>query len=376
MSKAKMLKIAIPAGICVIALIILAVVLTSGNDSRTWRDYYDLGMQYLEEGNYEEAIVAFTSAIELDDSQSIVYVGRGDAYAGMAREAEERGDFEEAEELYANAAEDYEQAVQLGDEEDAADKLERIQAAMERVAEQIAAAENSDLTEEETELTEQPADTDQADTEAENTASDRNTQSSTTGNTNRGNTNTSGNTTNSNTGNRNNGNSGTNTGTVNPAPSTSTGETSSSDLQANVLSYMDTFFDKTTDDVIRDFGSDYEIRAAGENAAGNATEELYYENEGIGFEYNGTEIYDFVIYSDEIDIGYGLRGGMTYDELKNSFIGEIYPPENFYETNTWYTNCFLEGDPDTGEGFLESWYEWQGDPYTTAGELHLGGVRV
>ena len=220
MSKAKMLKIAIPAGICVIALIILAVVLTSGNDSRTWRDYYDLGMQYLEEGNYEEAIVAFTSAIELDDSQSIVYVGRGDAYAGMAREAEERGDFEEAEELYANAAEDYEQAVQLGDEEDAADKLERIQAAMERVAEQIAAAENSDLTEEETELTEQPADTDQADTEAENTASDRNTQSSTTGNTNRGNTNTSGNTTNSNTGNRNNGNSGTNTGTVNTAPST------------------------------------------------------------------------------------------------------------------------------------------------------------
>jgi tetratricopeptide (TPR) repeat protein len=45
-----------------------------------WQEQYDLGMRYLSEGNYQEAIVAFTAAIEIDPKQAIIYVGRGDAY--------------------------------------------------------------------------------------------------------------------------------------------------------------------------------------------------------------------------------------------------------------------------------------------------------
>lgn len=46
----------------------------------TWQEQYDLGVRYLSEGNYEEAIIAFTAAIEIDPKQAPAYVGRGDAY--------------------------------------------------------------------------------------------------------------------------------------------------------------------------------------------------------------------------------------------------------------------------------------------------------
>lgn len=37
----------------------------SGTDTTlTWQEQYDLGLRYLSEGNYEEAIIAFTAAIE------------------------------------------------------------------------------------------------------------------------------------------------------------------------------------------------------------------------------------------------------------------------------------------------------------------------
>ena len=46
----------------------------------TWQEQYDLGVRYLSDGNYEEAIIAFTAAIEIDPKQAPAYVGRGDAY--------------------------------------------------------------------------------------------------------------------------------------------------------------------------------------------------------------------------------------------------------------------------------------------------------
>lgn len=39
-----------------------------------------MGVRYLSEGNYEEAIIAFTAAIEIDPKRAEAYVGRGDAY--------------------------------------------------------------------------------------------------------------------------------------------------------------------------------------------------------------------------------------------------------------------------------------------------------
>ena len=46
----------------------------------TWQEQYDLGVRYLSEGNYEEAVIAFTVAIEIDPKQVPAYIGRGDAY--------------------------------------------------------------------------------------------------------------------------------------------------------------------------------------------------------------------------------------------------------------------------------------------------------
>ena len=53
------------------------------NDTATWQEHYDLGIRYLSEGNYEEAIIAFTAAIEIDPKQSDAYRKAAEAYEGL-----------------------------------------------------------------------------------------------------------------------------------------------------------------------------------------------------------------------------------------------------------------------------------------------------
>lgn len=77
----------------------------------TWQEQYDLGIRYLEDGNYEEAIIAFTAAIKIDPKRAPAYVGRGDAYV-LSGETEEnltaaQADYEKAIELDEMLAEAY-----------------------------------------------------------------------------------------------------------------------------------------------------------------------------------------------------------------------------------------------------------------------------
>ena len=72
-------------------------------DTPTWQEQYDLGVKYLSEGNYEEAILAFTAAIEIDPKNPLAYIGRGGAYVGSG----------ETEENLAAALADYEKAIEL-----------------------------------------------------------------------------------------------------------------------------------------------------------------------------------------------------------------------------------------------------------------------
>ncbi len=67
-----------------------------------WEDCYGLGMRYMNSGNYEEAIIAFNSAIEIDQKQPEVYVVLSDAYekAGKTEAAEKI--ISEAQELFGN----------------------------------------------------------------------------------------------------------------------------------------------------------------------------------------------------------------------------------------------------------------------------------
>ena len=69
----------------------------------TWQEQYDLGVRYLSEGNYEEAILTFTAAIEIDPKRVPAYVGRGDAYVKYG----------ETDENLAAAKADYEKAIEL-----------------------------------------------------------------------------------------------------------------------------------------------------------------------------------------------------------------------------------------------------------------------
>ena len=79
---------------CVIAVLLLALSLCGcaqkAPEGPTWQEQYDLGVKYLSEGNYEEAIIAFNAAIEIDPKRPEAYIGladvhtaRGDTMAAM-----------------------------------------------------------------------------------------------------------------------------------------------------------------------------------------------------------------------------------------------------------------------------------------------------
>lgn len=77
----------------------LVFILTGCGETQigpTWQEQYDLGVRYLSEGNYEEAIIAFTAAIEIEPKRPEAYIGLSDAYTGLgdtdaARQALEDG---------------------------------------------------------------------------------------------------------------------------------------------------------------------------------------------------------------------------------------------------------------------------------------------
>ena len=100
---------------------ILTLVLMLGlagcgqNAAAAWQEQYDLGVRYLSEGNYEEAILAFTAAIEIDAKRPEGLIGRGDAYAGQAEESGSPGE-EDANTLYQNALADYLAAIEMDDQ--------------------------------------------------------------------------------------------------------------------------------------------------------------------------------------------------------------------------------------------------------------------
>lgn len=49
-------------------------------ETKTFDEQLDLGARYLSDGNYEEAILAFTAVIEIDPKNTEAYLGRANAY--------------------------------------------------------------------------------------------------------------------------------------------------------------------------------------------------------------------------------------------------------------------------------------------------------
>lgn len=105
------------------ALVIIAVILSIYSKSNTqaqdttldseeskqdWQSNYDTGLRFLENGNYEEAILAFTTCITINPKNPSAYIGRGDAYWQFANSADELDMI-----VCQNAIEDYETALGL-----------------------------------------------------------------------------------------------------------------------------------------------------------------------------------------------------------------------------------------------------------------------
>lgn len=60
-----------------------ALLCSCGQTNDSWQEQYDLGVKYLSEGNYEEAILAFEAAISIDPKRAEAYAGMAKAYMAM-----------------------------------------------------------------------------------------------------------------------------------------------------------------------------------------------------------------------------------------------------------------------------------------------------
>jgi len=76
----------------------------------SWQEQYDLGVRFLSEGNYEEAIIAFNAAIEIDPKLVDAYLGLADVYIAQ-------GDYETAREILEGALDE------VGEEPSIRDRL-------------------------------------------------------------------------------------------------------------------------------------------------------------------------------------------------------------------------------------------------------------
>lgn len=96
-------------------VVLVAILFTAcSTNTETWQEKYDLGMRYLTEGNYEEAILSFTAAIEIDPKMPEAYVGMADAYIGL-------GEYDKAIEILQKGMENANNSEMISD------KLEELQ---------------------------------------------------------------------------------------------------------------------------------------------------------------------------------------------------------------------------------------------------------
>ncbi len=116
------------AALAVVILVVVLALTQCGDKAPEWQEQYDLGLRYLNEGNYEEAILAFSAAIEIDPNVSEHYLYRGDAYVMGAEDYASREDYDMAQEYLQKAEDDYNKAQVLAPENgEISDRLEDLE---------------------------------------------------------------------------------------------------------------------------------------------------------------------------------------------------------------------------------------------------------
>ena len=82
-------------GLCLLLALLLGLAACGKSPEEKWQEQYELGMKYVSEGNYEEAVLAFTAALEIDPKKA-------DTYAGLAAAYADQGDWENLDEILKN----------------------------------------------------------------------------------------------------------------------------------------------------------------------------------------------------------------------------------------------------------------------------------
>lgn len=77
---------------CLWLIVCLMLLVGCKSAADRWQEQYNLGVRYLSEGNYEEAVLAFTAAIEIDPKRSDTYLSLAEIYM-------ELGEYEKAVEI-------------------------------------------------------------------------------------------------------------------------------------------------------------------------------------------------------------------------------------------------------------------------------------
>ena len=102
--------------LCVVVAMTICCSSCTKEDPLSWQEQYDLGVRYLSEGNYEEAIIAFTAAIEIDPKQPDTYIGLYEAYVAV-------GDYESAQAAIASGREECGNRSEFDDAQNSLDRL-------------------------------------------------------------------------------------------------------------------------------------------------------------------------------------------------------------------------------------------------------------
>lgn len=101
------------SGILAVFILLASLSACGQSTEAQWQKQYDLGVRYLSEGNYEEAIIAFAAAIEINDKRPEAYIGRGDAYFGVKDYPSAESDYNTAKDLDSARVEVYDRLADL-----------------------------------------------------------------------------------------------------------------------------------------------------------------------------------------------------------------------------------------------------------------------
>lgn len=133
--------------IFVVCIMCIFLTACSGRCEHQIREQLDLGTQYLSEGQYEEAIVAFQKVITLEPKQVEAHKGLGQAYQYCGEAVE---DIVEKRDYFSQAAEEYEVVLEQNPEDtEVQEWLETVLNQIEELDQQIEAQKQEELVREE-----------------------------------------------------------------------------------------------------------------------------------------------------------------------------------------------------------------------------------